>query len=60
MTEYKVKISPELDILADVINVDLESEILSAVIDKLTEHFRCGTEIMERDIERNVKIEKIK
>jgi hypothetical protein len=60
MAEYRVKVSPQLEILADVIGIDLEFIIKCCVITKLNECFRCGTEIEKQDIERNVKIEKLK
>ena len=59
MTDFKVSISPELQLLADAQGWDLKSLVEEGVNEKLVWWFKCGEEITEWDVKRWIKVEKV-
>lgn len=60
MTEFKIIISPELQLLANAQGWDLKSLVEEGVTDKLIMWFKRGDETTEYNIKRWVKIEEVK
>ena len=60
MSEYKISISPELVILFNVKELDLEHLISVALEEGLVPEFICGDEITQNDIRGWLKVEEIK